>query len=61
MKIELNKKEKEQLLHFANVNYKVKENEIALEHQKETSKQNMLLGVSCYCIISITTYYCNIF
>ncbi|WBX77153.1 tetratricopeptide repeat protein [Tenacibaculum ovolyticum] len=46
VKIQLNKSEKEKLLHFANVNYKVKEKEIALKHQKETSKQNMFLGVS---------------
>ena len=41
-----NKKQNQKLLHFANVNYKIKEKEIALTHQKEINKQNWWLGIS---------------
>ncbi|WP_440120743.1 tetratricopeptide repeat-containing sensor histidine kinase [Tenacibaculum sp. Ill] len=40
------KKQNQKLLHFANVNYKIKEKEIALTHQKEINKQNWWLGIS---------------
>lgn len=46
LEVAKNKKQNQRLLHFANVNYRVKEKEIALSHQKEINEQNLWLGIS---------------
>ncbi len=54
IEVQKNNKQNQELLHFANVNYKVKEKEIALAHQKEINKQNLWLGVSAIVSLLLT-------